>query len=199
MNKKGLVSKAWKDFDSRVSQGKAAHRRSKGGQPAQGEAQLWEGQGAAQARQPQLFSAARKSPTACCRQQHNRTRPVDASTQPCGLPNGTVKAIQVSASEIAGFCVGALLVAATVAAPRVDLFIAQGQRRNLGLCMECGGLGRAYCSKCKGRGRVTPGWISLLPSLLTEEKNAAPPHSPCDSCRGKGHFPCSSCSQTNSV
>jgi hypothetical protein len=39
----------------------------------------------------------------------------------------------LTGSEIAGFVVGALLLGATVAAPRVDGFIASSQRRSLSL------------------------------------------------------------------
>lgn len=37
----------------------------------------------------------------------------------------------VTASELAGFAVGALLVCATISAPRIDAFISSSQRRSV--------------------------------------------------------------------
>lgn len=40
----------------------------------------------------------------------------------------------ITANEVAGLGVGALLLAAALAAPKVDAFIARGQRRLVSLC-----------------------------------------------------------------
>ncbi|GMY12846.1 hypothetical protein FCV25MIE_08085 [Fagus crenata] len=58
----------------------------------------------------------------------------------------------ITASELAGFGVGTLLLCATIAAPRVDAFISASQRSNLGMCKRCGNLRMIACSKCKGTG-----------------------------------------------
>lgn len=39
--------------------------------------------------------------------------------------------MSITESEIAGFGVGALLLAASIAAPRIDAFIARAQRRSV--------------------------------------------------------------------
>lgn len=46
-----------------------------------------------------------------------------------GVGAGGSEMDNVTASEVAGMAVGALLLAATVAAPRVDAFISASQRR----------------------------------------------------------------------
>ncbi|RVW40241.1 hypothetical protein CK203_078356 [Vitis vinifera] len=63
----------------------------------------------------------------------------------------------ITASELAGFGVGTLLLCATIAAPRVDSFISASQRRSLGMCKKCGDLEMIACSKCKGVGSVKAG------------------------------------------
>ncbi|KAH9555055.1 hypothetical protein CY35_08G095000 [Sphagnum magellanicum] len=94
----------------------------------------------------------------------------------------------VTVSEIAGFGVGALLLIAASAAPKVDSFVARSQRRSLKLCEECGGVTRLPCLKCKGRGQVTEGFFSALSSEPRES-------TPCLACKGRGQFPCPSCSK----
>ena len=73
--------------------------------------------------------------------------------------------------------------------------------RSLGLCVACGGLRRVHCSKCKGRGRVMPGWnfMNILPQLMNAEELNPQNSSPCKSCTGKGHFPCTSCSNMEAI
>ena len=42
--------------------------------------------------------------------------------------------------QIAGLAIGALLAATFLFAGKIDEFVARSQRRQLGLCEECGGL-----------------------------------------------------------
>ncbi|KAH8959324.1 hypothetical protein BDL97_06G073300 [Sphagnum fallax] len=84
----------------------------------------------------------------------------------------------ITASEIAGFGVGALLLIAALAAPKVDSFVARSQRR----CSVT----KLPCLKCKGRGQVTEGFFSALSSEQRERI-------PCLACKGRGQFPCPSC------
>ncbi|KAG0590992.1 hypothetical protein KC19_1G141300 [Ceratodon purpureus] len=94
----------------------------------------------------------------------------------------------ITANEIAGLGVGALLLAAALATPKVDAFIARGQRRKLNLCMECGGVTRIPCMRCKSRGTLNQNIFSL-------EGSSKP--TTCPACRGKGNFPCPSCCENN--
>ncbi|KAL6598238.1 hypothetical protein ACP70R_012212 [Stipagrostis hirtigluma subsp. patula] len=107
----------------------------------------------------------------------------------------------LTGSEIAGFVVGALLLGATITAPRVDGFIASSQRRSLGMCKRCGNLRIVACSQCKGVGSVRKGGIlsfgmldDLYESLGAEAKtdNLVP----CTKCRSKGRLLCPECSKT---
>ncbi|XP_024540504.1 uncharacterized protein LOC112349755 [Selaginella moellendorffii] len=91
----------------------------------------------------------------------------------------------ITPSEAAGFAVGGLLLAAALAAPRVDNYIARSQRRSLGLCEDCGGLKRKACGKCKGRGELRP-QLAIFDQGATGEK--------CRECMGRGYFPCTACS-----
>ena len=45
-------------------------------------------------------------------------------------------------NELVGLACGAALLATTAGVARVDGFVARSQRRQLGLCPECGGVGR---------------------------------------------------------
>ncbi|XVE78578.1 hypothetical protein DITRI_Ditri13aG0157200 [Diplodiscus trichospermus] len=60
----------------------------------------------------------------------------------------------ITASELAGFGVGTLLLCATIAAPKVDAFISASQRSSLGMCKRCGDLRMIACSRCRGTGLV---------------------------------------------
>ena len=60
----------------------------------------------------------------------------------------------ITASEVAGFEVGALLLCATIAAPEVDAFISTSQRSSLGLYKRCGDLRMIACSRCRGTGLI---------------------------------------------
>ena len=90
----------------------------------------------------------------------------------------------MTTNEVAGLAVGALLLAVVLANPKVDSFIARGQRRDLKVCMECGGVTKIACLRCKARGTLNQNVFSLdgssKPTL-------------CPACRGKGNFPCPSC------
>ncbi|CAL4931557.1 unnamed protein product [Urochloa decumbens] len=106
----------------------------------------------------------------------------------------------LTGSEIAGFVVGALLLGATIAAPKVDGFIAYSQRRSLGMCKRCGDLRIVACSQCKGMGSVRKGGIlnlgmldDLYESLGAEAKtdNLVP----CTKCRSRGRLLCPECSK----
>ncbi|CAA7393389.1 unnamed protein product [Spirodela intermedia] len=103
----------------------------------------------------------------------------------------------VTASEVAGMAVGALLLAATVAAPRVDAFISASQRRSLRMCSRCGDLRVIPCSKCGGAGVVSGGGLLFgLPFLPnpSDERSATAARPPCPECRSKGRIPCPLCS-----
>ncbi|KAL5216969.1 hypothetical protein ABZP36_017653 [Zizania latifolia] len=106
----------------------------------------------------------------------------------------------LTASEIAGFGVGALLVCATIAAQRVDGFVATSQRMSLGMCKRCGDLRIVACPQCKGIGSVRKGGIftfdildDVYESLGAERKTSN--LVPCTKCRSKGHFFCPECSK----
>ncbi|CAK9324929.1 unnamed protein product [Citrullus colocynthis] len=104
----------------------------------------------------------------------------------------------VTASELAGFAVGALLVWATISAPRIDAFISSSQRRSLGMCKRCGDLRMIACSKCKGVGSTKSGGLfgvnilaDFYESFGKDESNA--PSIPCTRCNAKGRFQCPDC------
>ncbi|XP_034678121.1 uncharacterized protein LOC117908583 [Vitis riparia] len=106
----------------------------------------------------------------------------------------------ITASELAGFGVGTLLLCATIAAPRVDSFISASQRRSLGMCKKCGDLKMIACSKCKGVGSVKAGAPfsfnlvdDLYQSFWGDESKVR--STACPSCQGRGHFSCSNCSK----
>ncbi|KAI4352354.1 hypothetical protein L6164_006617 [Bauhinia variegata] len=103
----------------------------------------------------------------------------------------------ITESELAGFAVGAFLLSATIAAPKIDAFFSASQRSSLGMCKRCGNLRRIACSRCKGTGSVTEGGIpgfNLVEDLLESvgrESNAS--RVPCVKCAAKGYFPCPGC------
>ncbi|XP_015870882.1 uncharacterized protein LOC107408041 isoform X2 [Ziziphus jujuba] len=105
----------------------------------------------------------------------------------------------ITASELAGFGVGTLLLCATIAAPKIDSFIAASQRSSLGMCKKCGNLRMIACSRCKGVGFIREGipfgltfvddlYQSFGPGNLKARSIA------CSTCQGKGHFCCPYCS-----
>ncbi|KAL2620649.1 hypothetical protein R1flu_000854 [Riccia fluitans] len=60
-------------------------------------------------------------------------------------------------SKIAGFGVGAFLLVVSLAALKVDAFIARAQRRTLKLC-EVVAVQKLPCKKCRGRGQEKVGF-----------------------------------------
>ncbi|XP_059450547.1 uncharacterized protein LOC132181371 [Corylus avellana] len=109
----------------------------------------------------------------------------------------------ITASELAGFGVGTLLLCATIAAPRVDAFISASQRSSLGMCKRCGNLRMIACSKCKGVGLVKGGPFGfILGSDLYQslgDGGSKVQSIACDKCQAKGHFSCPDCSKMASV
>ncbi|AQK88657.1 uncharacterized protein LOC100277088 isoform 2 [Zea mays] len=106
----------------------------------------------------------------------------------------------LTSSEIAGFVVGALLLGATIAAPKVDGFIASSQRRSLGMCKRCGDLRIVACSQCKGTGSARSGGMLSLGMLddLYESLGAEAKTEnlvPCTKCRSRGRLLCPECSK----
>ncbi|XP_038901067.1 uncharacterized protein LOC120088085 [Benincasa hispida] len=104
----------------------------------------------------------------------------------------------ITGSELAGFAVGALLVCASISAPRIDAFISSSQRRSLGMCKRCGDLRMIACSKCKGVGSIKSGGLfgvnilaEFYESFGKDESNA--PSIPCTRCNAKGRFQCPDC------
>ncbi|KFK25804.1 hypothetical protein AALP_AA8G163300 [Arabis alpina] len=97
----------------------------------------------------------------------------------------------LTSNEVAGFAVGAFLLGATIAAPKVDAFIAAAQRRSLGMCRKCGDLKSVACGRCKGTGSIKSGGIFVFSDSSSNTKSLA-----CDNCQAKGCFPCPECSKS---
>lgn len=99
----------------------------------------------------------------------------------------------LTSNEVAGFAVGALLLGATIAAPKVDAFIAAAQRRSLGMCTKCGDVKNVACGRCKGTGSIKSGGIFGFgePEPSSNARSAT-----CDNCKGRGCFPCPECSKS---
>lgn len=102
-------------------------------------------------------------------------------------------------NETAGMFVGAAIIAAAVNAPKLDAYIARIQRRDLGLCPDCGGLGRKPCGSCRGRGVEGSGPLAALRSglgidpfgpMATSSTTVA---KSCTKCGGSGQFSCPAC------
>ncbi|KAL8139582.1 hypothetical protein V2J09_005603 [Rumex salicifolius] len=100
----------------------------------------------------------------------------------------------ITANEVAGLGVGALLLCATLAAPKIDVFISSSQRRSLGMCNRCGDLKLIACKSCRGAGSFQTG--GLFSGL---GDNPSPRRDPCTKCRSRGHFPCPECSSSVSA
>ncbi|WVZ14994.1 hypothetical protein V8G54_012560 [Vigna mungo] len=106
----------------------------------------------------------------------------------------------ITASEVAGLAVGALLLSATVAATKVDAFFSSSQRSSLGMCKRCGNLRRLACSTCKGTGSIREGGflgIKPLEDLFETIDNSESKvkQIACVKCQAKGYFSCPNCSQ----
>ncbi|XP_022853021.1 uncharacterized protein LOC111374569 [Olea europaea var. sylvestris] len=109
----------------------------------------------------------------------------------------------ITANEIAGYTVGALLLSATISAPKIDSFISSSQRSSLGMCKKCGDLKRIACTGCRGSGLIKEGGpFSLIPviddspsfGVKSKSKSKPPRSSSCTKCQGRGHFSCPECS-----
>lgn len=102
-------------------------------------------------------------------------------------------------NETAGMIVGAAIVFASANASKLDTYIARIQRRDLGLCIDCGGLARKVCTNCKGRGVEGGGPLAALRIGLgvdpfgTVSPNSTSVAKGCRRCNGSGHFPCQTC------
>ncbi|PWA50935.1 hypothetical protein CTI12_AA468440 [Artemisia annua] len=103
----------------------------------------------------------------------------------------------ITASEVAGYGVGALLLCATISAPRIDSFISASQRSSLGMCKRCGDLKLIACSNCKGSGSLKQGGaFSFGPSdELSFVGKSKMSSLSCTKCGARGHFPCPECSK----
>ncbi|ERN07913.1 uncharacterized protein LOC18436152 [Amborella trichopoda] len=103
----------------------------------------------------------------------------------------------LTASEAAGYGVGALLFLATIAAPKIDAFISASQRRSLGMCRQCGDLKVIACSRCRGVGLVKGGPFSMASDLYQTFREGGPKlgTTPCNVCNAKGRLRCPNCSQ----
>ncbi|CAJ1947204.1 unnamed protein product [Sphenostylis stenocarpa] len=103
----------------------------------------------------------------------------------------------ITASEVAGLGVGAVLLSATLAATKVDAFFSSSQRSSLGMCKRCGNLKRLACSTCRGTGSIREGGIlglqHLFQTLGNSESNVN--LTACVKCQAKGYSPCPLCSQ----
>ncbi|BFG26481.1 hypothetical protein CerSpe_127550 [Prunus speciosa] len=108
----------------------------------------------------------------------------------------------ITASELAGFGVGALLLCATIAAPKVDAFISASQRSSLGMCKRCGNLRMIACSRCKGVGFIKEGGVFGLNLIDDFYESVGGSDSKvrsisCTNCNARGHFSCPDCSKTS--
>ena len=97
--------------------------------------------------------------------------PVSAAYVPCARPSARLPAFASArkarpapkrralglqldawdANEIAGLAFGTALVMLALASPLFDDAVARDQRRDLGLCEACGGIG---CDACGGTGKL---------------------------------------------
>ncbi|PIN06361.1 hypothetical protein CDL12_21083 [Handroanthus impetiginosus] len=109
----------------------------------------------------------------------------------------------ITASEIAGYAVGTLLLSATISAPKIDSFISSSQRSSLAMCKRCGDLKLIACAKCKGTGLIKEkGPFDFVPVIdesrsfrvKTKSSSSSSAFS-CNNCRARGHFPCPMCSK----
>ncbi|CAK8533360.1 unnamed protein product [Lathyrus sativus] len=106
----------------------------------------------------------------------------------------------ITASEVAGLAVGVLLLSATIAAPKIDVFFSSSQRSSLGLCKRCGNVRRMACAKCKGTGSIKEGGLlsfnfvdDLFETVVNRESQVK--KIACVNCQARGYFPCPDCSK----
>ncbi|XP_052195309.1 uncharacterized protein LOC127803250 [Diospyros lotus] len=104
----------------------------------------------------------------------------------------------ITANELAGYGVGALLLCATISAPRIDALISASQRSSLGMCKRCGDLRMIACSKCKGAGFLKQGgpldFVAVGDLAQTYRARSNIKSSGCTGCKAKGRFNCPDCS-----
>ncbi|KAK4426268.1 hypothetical protein Salat_1395300 [Sesamum alatum] len=101
----------------------------------------------------------------------------------------------ITASEIAGYAVGTLLLSATISASKIDSFISSSQRSSLGMCRRCGDLKLIACSTCRGSGLIKEGGpFTLIPVVGVNTKKPPSSSPSCTNCRATGHFSCPDCS-----
>nr|DAD45450.1 TPA_asm: hypothetical protein HUJ06_003680 [Nelumbo nucifera] len=104
----------------------------------------------------------------------------------------------ITASELAGFGVGTLLLCATIAAPKVDAFISASQRSSLGMCKRCGDLRMIPCTRCKGVGSVKGGLFNFgfVDDIFQQFGGSGMKGKSisCTQCQARGHMPCPICS-----
>ncbi|ESR44188.1 hypothetical protein CICLE_v10013162mg [Citrus x clementina] len=110
----------------------------------------------------------------------------------------------LTASEVAGFGVGTVLLCATIAAPKLDAFFSASQRSSLGMCKKCGDVGMIACSRCKGMGLIKSNGLfgfSIMDELYPPLDGAESQMKSigCSKCKGRGHFCCPGCSNKPQV
>ncbi|XP_065855006.1 uncharacterized protein [Euphorbia lathyris] len=107
----------------------------------------------------------------------------------------------ITASEVAGLGVGALLLTCAIAAPKIDSLISTSQRSSLGMCKRCGDLRMVACSKCKGNGLVSEGGPFNMMEDLYQSLGGNPKAKTlrCRQCQARGRFSCPDCSEASSV
>ncbi|KAL8193454.1 hypothetical protein R6Q57_026589 [Mikania cordata] len=107
----------------------------------------------------------------------------------------------ITASEVAGYGVGALLLCATISAPKIDSFISASQRSSLGMCKKCGDLKLIACLNCKGSGSLKQGGTFNLGldevSFMGDKSKMS--YVSCNKCRSRGRFPCPECSKLPTI
>ncbi|KAF5961437.1 hypothetical protein HYC85_002646 [Camellia sinensis] len=106
----------------------------------------------------------------------------------------------ITASEVAGYGVGTLLLCATISAPKIDAFISSSQRSTLGMCKRCGDLRMIACSSCNGFGLVKDGGPFNFITPVSDRYQSFGSKSKlrsigCTKCKAKGCFDCPECSK----
>ncbi|XP_047312003.1 uncharacterized protein LOC124915348 [Impatiens glandulifera] len=105
----------------------------------------------------------------------------------------------ITSSEVAGYCVGALLLASTLSATKIDSLISSSQRSSLAMCKRCGDVKLIACSSCKGAGVLKEGgpfnFNLVYQSTTTREPSPILRSTKCTKCLAKGSFSCPNCTQ----
>ncbi|CAI7742525.1 unnamed protein product [Closterium sp. NIES-54] len=102
-------------------------------------------------------------------------------------------------SEIAGLVFGAAILACAASAPRVDEWFARAQRRDLGVCEGCGGVGYLPCKACSKQANVFQlpvfGTPELEPPKTPKTSVVSDQKTKCSCCGGRGRIPCPACTK----